>query len=83
MYKKNEIFLNFKISRRFRRPYVPTSQGPEHRSRMPASARGDCWGRCRGHIAGVKDKVSSAGNPYAASHGKPKCSSGLPLLVLK
>ncbi|CAI9538988.1 unnamed protein product, partial [Staurois parvus] len=24
------------------------SQGPEHGSRMPASARGDGWGRCRG-----------------------------------
>ncbi|CAI9579095.1 unnamed protein product, partial [Staurois parvus] len=25
---------------------------------------------------GAKDKVSSAGNPYAAPHGKPECSSG-------
>ncbi|CAI9577798.1 unnamed protein product [Staurois parvus] len=39
--KKNYIFLNFQICRRFSRPYVPTSQGPEHRSRMPASAGGD------------------------------------------
>ncbi|CAI9584569.1 unnamed protein product, partial [Staurois parvus] len=47
--KKNEIFKNFQISRRRRRcPYVPTSQGPEHRSRMPASAGGDGRGRCRG-----------------------------------
>ncbi|CAI9608312.1 unnamed protein product, partial [Staurois parvus] len=49
---------------------------------MSASAGGDGRGRCRGHIAGAQDKVSSAGNPYAAQHGKPKCSSGLPLLVL-
>ncbi|CAI9614201.1 unnamed protein product, partial [Staurois parvus] len=49
---------------------------------MPASAGGDGRGRCRGHIAGAKDKVSSAGTPYAAPHGKPECSSGLPLLVL-
>ncbi|CAI9570080.1 unnamed protein product, partial [Staurois parvus] len=84
MYKKMKFFLNFQISRRFWRPYVPTSQGPEHRSRMPASAGRDGRGRCRGHIVGAKDKVSSAGNPYAALHGKPECSwGGLPLLVLK
>ncbi|CAI9609366.1 unnamed protein product, partial [Staurois parvus] len=47
--KKMTFFLNFQISRRRRRPYVPTSQGPEHRSRMPPSARGDGRGRCRGH----------------------------------
>ncbi|CAI9562828.1 unnamed protein product [Staurois parvus] len=34
------------------------SQGPEHRSRMPASAGGDGRGRCRRDIAGAKDKVS-------------------------
>ncbi|CAI9562880.1 unnamed protein product [Staurois parvus] len=39
------------------------SQGPEHGSRMPASAGGDGQGRCRGRIAGAKDKVSAAGNP--------------------
>ncbi|CAI9561521.1 unnamed protein product, partial [Staurois parvus] len=49
---------------------------------MPASA-GDGRGRCRGRIAGAKDKVSAAGNPRATPHGKPECSSGLPLLVLK
>ncbi|CAI9618316.1 unnamed protein product, partial [Staurois parvus] len=49
---------------------------------MPASAGGDGRGLCRGHITGAKDKVSSAGTPYAAPHGKPECSSGLPLLVL-
>ncbi|CAI9618400.1 unnamed protein product, partial [Staurois parvus] len=43
------FFLNFQISRRRRRPYIPTSQGPEHRRRMPASAGGDGRGRCRGH----------------------------------
>ncbi|CAI9596813.1 unnamed protein product, partial [Staurois parvus] len=48
---------------------------------MPALVGGDGWGRCRGHIAGAKDKVSAAGTPYAAPHGKPECSSGLPLLV--
>ncbi|CAI9552048.1 unnamed protein product [Staurois parvus] len=53
-------FLNFQISRRCL--YVPTSQGPKHRSRMPASA-GDGRGHCRGDIAAAKDKVSSAVNP--------------------
>ncbi|CAI9553763.1 unnamed protein product, partial [Staurois parvus] len=42
-------FFKFQISRRCQRSYVPTSQGPEHRSRMPASARGDGRGCCRGH----------------------------------
>ncbi|CAI9566980.1 unnamed protein product, partial [Staurois parvus] len=50
---------------------------------MPASAGGDGRGRCRGRIAGAKDKVSAAGDPYATLHGKPKCSSGLPIWVLK
>ncbi|CAI9551020.1 unnamed protein product [Staurois parvus] len=57
MYKKVTLF---KICRR---PYVPTSQGPEYGSRMPASAGGDGRGRCRGRIAGAKNKVSSAGTP--------------------
>ncbi|CAI9601015.1 unnamed protein product [Staurois parvus] len=37
------FFKIFKISRhrRRRRPYVPMSQGPQHRSRMPAFAGGD------------------------------------------
>ncbi|CAI9547371.1 unnamed protein product, partial [Staurois parvus] len=48
VYYKNDIFLKIQISRRFRRPYVPSSQGPEHRSQMPASAGGDGRGRCRG-----------------------------------
>ncbi|CAI9577076.1 unnamed protein product, partial [Staurois parvus] len=43
------FFKFFKISRRWRRPYVPTSREPEHRSRMPASAGGDGRGCCRGH----------------------------------
>ncbi|CAI9566965.1 unnamed protein product [Staurois parvus] len=59
------------------------SQGPEHGSQMPASAGGDGRGCCRGRIAGAKDKVSAVGNPCATPHGKPECSSGLPLLVLK
>ncbi|CAI9605436.1 unnamed protein product, partial [Staurois parvus] len=83
MYVKMTFLKNFQISRRRRRPYVPTSQGPEHRSRMPASAGGDGRGRCRGHIVGAKDKVSAGGTPYAVPHGKPECSSGLPLLVQK
>ncbi|CAI9533241.1 unnamed protein product, partial [Staurois parvus] len=45
----NVTFCHFQISRQFRPPYVPTSQGPEHGSQMPASARGDGRGHCRGH----------------------------------
>ncbi|CAI9584674.1 unnamed protein product [Staurois parvus] len=54
----------------FHPPYVPVrprtsrhSQGTEPGRRMPASARGDGRGRCRGDIAGAKDKVSAGGNP--------------------
>ncbi|CAI9564302.1 unnamed protein product, partial [Staurois parvus] len=57
--KKKDIFLKFSNFP----PYVPTSQGPEHRSRMPASSRRRWPGRCRGHIVGAQDKVSAAGNP--------------------
>ncbi|CAI9568558.1 unnamed protein product, partial [Staurois parvus] len=57
------------------------SQGPEHGRRMPASAGGDGWGRCKGHIAGAQDKVSAAGNPWATLQGIPECSSGFPLLL--
>ncbi|CAI9585708.1 unnamed protein product, partial [Staurois parvus] len=39
--KKKSFFKIFKFA-------VPTSQGPEHRSRMPALAGGDGRGRCRG-----------------------------------
>ncbi|CAI9611450.1 unnamed protein product, partial [Staurois parvus] len=48
--KMTFFFKNFQISPPPRgRPYVTTSQGLEHRRRMPASARGDGRGRCRGH----------------------------------
>ncbi|CAI9587309.1 unnamed protein product, partial [Staurois parvus] len=49
---KMTVSKNVYICRRFRPPYVsyvPTLQGPEHGSRMPASARGDGRGSCRGH----------------------------------
>ncbi|CAI9585009.1 unnamed protein product, partial [Staurois parvus] len=45
-------------------------RGRKPRRQMPASAGGHCRGHCRGDIAG-------------ALHGKPECSSGLPLVVLK
>ncbi|CAI9570397.1 unnamed protein product, partial [Staurois parvus] len=41
-------FYNFQISRQFRPPYVPTSQGTEPRRQMPASAGGHYRGHCRG-----------------------------------
>ncbi|CAI9597771.1 unnamed protein product, partial [Staurois parvus] len=47
---------------------------------MPASAGGHYRGYCRGDIAGAQDKVSEEQN-RAAPHGKPECSSGLPLLL--
>ncbi|CAI9539896.1 unnamed protein product, partial [Staurois parvus] len=49
---------------------------------MPASAGGDGRGRCRGHIAGAKDKVSSAGTPYATLRmvSLSVARGGLPLL---
>ncbi|CAI9568381.1 unnamed protein product, partial [Staurois parvus] len=56
------------------------SQGPEPRGWIPASARGDGRGRCRGHIAGAQDKVSAGGNPRATLQGNPECSLGLLIL---
>ncbi|CAI9552524.1 unnamed protein product, partial [Staurois parvus] len=48
---------------------------------MPASARLHCRGHCRRDIAGAQDKVSEEQMPGAAPHGKPECSSGLPLVL--
>ncbi|CAI9593179.1 unnamed protein product [Staurois parvus] len=59
---KNDNFL--KISN-FPPVRPDVTQGQEHGSRMPASAGGDGQGRCRGHIAGAKDKVSAAGTPQS------------------
>ncbi|CAI9579543.1 unnamed protein product, partial [Staurois parvus] len=61
------------MCRRFWPLYVLMSQGPE--------AGEDGRGCCRRDIAGEKGKVSAAGNPRTTLHGKPECSSGLPLLL--
>ncbi|CAI9570864.1 unnamed protein product, partial [Staurois parvus] len=50
---------------------------------MPASARGDGRGRCRGDIAGMKDKVSAEGIPEQHCRVFPSVARGLPLVVLK
>ncbi|CAI9611671.1 unnamed protein product [Staurois parvus] len=73
-----KFFKTFKFATGSARPDV-TGTG----TWKPASTGGDGRGRCRGHIAGAKDKVSAAGNPYAAPHGKPECRLGIPLVVLK
>ncbi|CAI9581593.1 unnamed protein product, partial [Staurois parvus] len=59
------------------------SQGPEHGIQMPASAGGDGRGRCRGDIAGSAGQGKCCRDPRRTPHGKPECSSGLPLLILK
>ncbi|CAI9576250.1 unnamed protein product, partial [Staurois parvus] len=58
-------------------PYVPSSQETEPRRQMLASAGGHYRGHCRRDIAGAQDKVREE----AAPHGKPECSSGLPLVL--
>ncbi|CAI9593096.1 unnamed protein product, partial [Staurois parvus] len=58
VYLVNVTFCHFQISRQFRPPYVPTSQGTESRRQMPASVGGHCPGHCRRDIAGAQDKVS-------------------------
>ncbi|CAI9612599.1 unnamed protein product [Staurois parvus] len=55
----------------------------EPRRQMPASAGLHCRGHCRRDIAGAQDKVSDRGIAEQRCMGKPECSSGLPLLVLK
>ncbi|CAI9569845.1 unnamed protein product, partial [Staurois parvus] len=57
VYLVNVTFCHFQISRRFRPPYVPTSQGTEPRRQMTASAGGHYRGHCRGDIVGAQDKV--------------------------
>ncbi|CAI9550617.1 unnamed protein product [Staurois parvus] len=57
VFKKISFFFIFKFAA------VLSSQGPEHRSQMPAPAGGGGRGRCRGRIMGAKDKVSAAVNP--------------------
>ncbi|CAI9563368.1 unnamed protein product, partial [Staurois parvus] len=57
VYLVNVTFCHFQISRQFRPPYVPTSQGTEPGRWMPASA----GGHCRGDITGAQDKVSDRG----------------------
>ncbi|CAI9586209.1 unnamed protein product, partial [Staurois parvus] len=62
--------------------YVPTSQGTEPRRQVSASAGGHYRGHYRRDIGG-----ESAGqgkrrtDPGATPHGKPECSSGLPLVL--
>ncbi|CAI9624106.1 unnamed protein product, partial [Staurois parvus] len=77
MYKKMKFFKIYKFPAGSGARTSWCHRDRKHRSRMPASTGGDGRGCCRGHIAGAKDKLSSAGNPYAAPHGKPECSSGV------
>ncbi|CAI9557144.1 unnamed protein product [Staurois parvus] len=53
----NVTFCHFQISPAVPSPYVPLSQGTEHRRQMPASAGGHYRGHCRKNIAGAQDKV--------------------------
>ncbi|CAI9544650.1 unnamed protein product, partial [Staurois parvus] len=56
-------------------PYVPTSQGTEPRRRM--TLQGTLQGGNRGSAGQGKRRT----DPGAAPHGKPECSSGLPLVL--
>ncbi|CAI9565774.1 unnamed protein product [Staurois parvus] len=44
---------------------------------MPASARGDGRGRCRGHIAGAQDKVSEEHMPEQCRMVFPSVARGV------
>ncbi|CAI9599593.1 unnamed protein product, partial [Staurois parvus] len=82
MYKKMTFFKIFKFPAA---AGARTSDvtGTEHGSgcrHRPEEMAGDAAGDTS---QGAKDKVSAGGTPYAAPHGKPECSSGLPLLVQK
>ncbi|CAI9542770.1 unnamed protein product [Staurois parvus] len=57
-------------------PYVLTLQGTEPRRQMPASAGGHCRGRCRGDIAGAKDKVSAEEIPEQRCKVFPSVARG-------
>ncbi|CAI9565462.1 unnamed protein product, partial [Staurois parvus] len=63
VYLVNVTFCHFQISRWFRPPYVPKSQGTEPRRQMPASARLHCRRHCRRDIVGAQDRVSAEQMP--------------------
>ncbi|CAI9560089.1 unnamed protein product, partial [Staurois parvus] len=48
---------------------------------MPASAGGHSRGHCRRDIVGSAGQGKRRTDPGAVPHGKPKCSSGLPLVL--
>ncbi|CAI9555308.1 unnamed protein product, partial [Staurois parvus] len=62
-------------------PYVLTSQGMEPRRQMSAFARGNYRGHCRRDIVGSEGQGKRRTDPGAVPHGKPECSSGLPLVL--
>ncbi|CAI9558085.1 unnamed protein product, partial [Staurois parvus] len=62
-------------------PYVLTSQETEPRKQMPASTGGHYRGHCRRDIVVSAGQGKRRTDPAAALHGKPKCSSGLPLVL--
>ncbi|CAI9535161.1 unnamed protein product, partial [Staurois parvus] len=57
-------------------PYALTSQGTEPRRQMPA-LQGTLQEGHRGSAGQGKRRT----DPEAAPHGKPECSSGLPLVL--
>ncbi|CAI9576355.1 unnamed protein product [Staurois parvus] len=61
--------------------YVPMSQETEPRRQMLASAGGHYRRHCRRDIVEAQDKVREEQIPERAPHGKPECSSGLPLVL--
>ncbi|CAI9535064.1 unnamed protein product, partial [Staurois parvus] len=64
-------------------PYVLTSQGMEPRRQMPASAGRTLQGTLQEGHRGSAGQGKRRTDPRAAPHGKPECSSGLSLVILK
>ncbi|CAI9561323.1 unnamed protein product, partial [Staurois parvus] len=76
VYLVNVTFCHFQISRQFRPPYVPTSQGAEPRRQISASTGGHCRGHCRRDIAGAQDKVREEQIPEQHRMVSPSVARG-------
>ncbi|CAI9618793.1 unnamed protein product, partial [Staurois parvus] len=74
----NVTFCHFQISHHSVPLYIPTLAGDGTQMTDAGIRRITLPGHCRRDIAGAQDKVSDLG---IAPHGKPECSSGLPLVL--
>ncbi|CAI9577703.1 unnamed protein product, partial [Staurois parvus] len=76
----NVTFCHFQISRRSV-PVRPDVAGNRIQMTDAGIRRRTLQGHCRRDIAGGAGQGKRRTDPGAAPHGKPECSSGLPLVL--